>query len=328
MSRDVLVIGEALVDIVHREAGRIEETPGGSPANVALALARLGDEPLLLTQLGEDPRGRAVRAWLAASGVDVLVAGAERTSTASAQLGPDGSARYEFDLSWTLDGVDPESVVGEHPGIVHVGSVAALLHPGADVVRSLLEALRPDALISYDPNIRPALVPDRAQALRDVEALVAASDVVKASDEDLGWLYPGEDPLEVAQRLQRSGPAIVVVTRGGDGADAVTAAGVVRVGGHRVDVVDTVGAGDTFMAALIHSLRDAGLSGAASREALRGVDEELVRAMLAFGAAAAAVTVSRPGADPPRLDEVAGPSEGVSPAGSRMPPLPMHDARP
>jgi fructokinase len=327
VSRDVLVIGEALVDIVHREAGRIEETPGGSPANVALALARLGDEPLLLTQLGDDPRGSAVRSWLSASGVDVLVAAAERTSTASARLGPDGSAEYEFDLTWTLDGIDGESVAEERPGIVHVGSVAALLHPGADVVRALLETLRPGALISYDPNIRPALIADQARALRDVESLVAMSDVVKASDEDLEWLYPGQDPLEVARRLQRSGPAVVVVTRGGAGAYAVTAAGAVQVGGRSVDVIDTVGAGDTFMAALIHSLQDAGLSGAASREALREIEEELVRAMLEFGAAAAAVTVSRPGADPPLLGEVVVAASTVSPAGSRMPRQPAHDAR-
>lgn len=328
MSRDVLVIGEALVDIVHRDAGRIEETPGGSPANVAIALARLGEEPLLLTQLGDDPRGRTVRSWLEASGVELLLAGAERTSTASARLSADGSAEYEFDLTWTLEGLDPHAVAAESPGVVHVGSVAALLHPGADTVRALLESLRPLALISYDPNIRPALVPDRARAVREVEALVALADVVKASDEDLAWLYPGADPLDVARRLQRSGPAVVVVTRGGDGACAVTATGTVFVDGHSVDVVDTVGAGDTFMSALIHSLREAGLSGAASREPLRGIEEQHLREMLEFGAAAAAVTVSRPGADPPRLDEVVVTAAEVSRAGSRMPPPRAHAEQP
>lgn len=304
MSRRVLVIGEALVDIVHRAGGRIEETPGGSPANVAIALARLGDDPLLVTQLGGDARGRRVSSWLETSQVEVLTVAAEGTSTATAHLGEDGSARYEFDLSWTLDGVDLEAVEAEHAGIVHTGSIAALLRPGAEVVRALLARVRETALVTYDPNIRPALIGDRAATMRDVESLAGMADLVKASDEDLAWLYPGVEPLEAARRLRACGPGVVVVTLGGDGAFAVTATEVVAVDGRRVEVVDTVGAGDTFMGALIHTLLRHGLVGAASRDELASLGSELLHEMLAFGAASAAVTVSRPGADPPRLDEV------------------------
>ena len=304
MSDRVLVIGEALVDIVHRAGGRIDETPGGSPANVAIALARLGVDPLLLTQLGDDEHGRGVAAWLAASQVEVLAAPAVATSTASAHLDDDGSARYEFDLSWTLDGVDLDALAAGSRGIVHTGSIAALLRPGAEVVRALLARMRPTSLITYDPNIRPALIDDRAAAVRDVESLAAMADLVKASDEDLSWLYPGLEPLEAARRLQSCGPSIVVVTMGGDGAFAVTANVVVAVDGVRVDVVDTVGAGDTFMGALIHTLLRDGHASAVARGELASMPAERVREMLAFGAASAAVTVSRPGADPPRLDEV------------------------
>ncbi|WP_102193352.1 carbohydrate kinase family protein [Microbacterium aurantiacum] len=303
MSRThVLVIGEALVDIVHRSDGRIDEAPGGSPANVALALGRLGDSPRLLTQLGDDAHGRRVREWLEESNVEIVAAPAPRTATATAHLDASGSARYEFDITWALSratGVPADGV-----SIVHTGSIAALLAPGADAVRSILTALRESSLITYDPNVRPALLPDRDRARRDVESFVALADLVKASDEDLAWLYPGSDPLEIAWAWLKTGPAVVVVTTGAGGAFAVSRQGVAHVRGHRVDVVDTVGAGDTFMSALIHGLLQTGLSGATARDGLRSIGTEAVTSLLALSAQAAAITVSRPGADPPRLAEL------------------------
>ena len=299
---NVLVIGEALVDIVHRSDGRIDEAPGGSPANVALALGRLGDSPWLLTQFGDDAHGRRIRAWLEESDVEIITAPVPRTATATAHLDESGSARYDFDIAWTLDRAAELPAAGV--SIAHTGSIAALLDPGADAVRSILTALRESSLITYDPNVRPALLPDRDRARRDVESFVALADLVKASDEDLAWLYPDAGPLEIARAWLDSGPAVVVVTMGADGAFAVSRNGKARVRGFRVDVVDTVGAGDTFMSAVIHGLIDSGFSGVNARDGLRSIDTDAMTALLALGARAAAVTVTRPGADPPRLAEL------------------------
>ena len=302
MSGQVLVIGEALVDVVHRGDGRIDESPGGSPANVALALGRLGDSAQLLTQLGADAHGAQIRSWLADAGVEVVSSDTSRTATATAHLDESGSARYEFDIAWSVADV---SAAREDPaGIVHTGSIAALLAPGADVVRTLLTEMRASSLITYDPNVRPALLPDHARAVVDVESFVALADLVKASDEDLAWLYPGMDPLEAAWSWLQRGPSVIVVTMGASGAFAVSRAGVTRVPGQRVEVVDTVGAGDTFMSALIHGLLMLGLDSADARARLRDIEEDSLAELLRFSARAAAITVSRPGADPPRIGEL------------------------
>ncbi|PRB59912.1 carbohydrate kinase [Microbacterium sp. MYb45] len=303
MSRHVLVIGEALVDVVHRGEGRIDESPGGSPANVALALGRLGDTAHFLTQLGDDPHGQQVREWLTKAGVRVTSSATTRTATATAHLDDSGSARYEFDISWSLDEAAPAG--SDDLGIVHTGSIAALMAPGAAVVRAHLAEMRETSLITYDPNVRPALLPDHRRAVADVESFVGLADLVKASDEDLAWLYPGIDLLDVARSWLQQGPSVIVVTKGASGAFAVTRDGVTHVPGRQVEVVDTVGAGDTFMSALIHGLLDLGLDSADSRETLRGIDTRAVAELLRFSARAAAVTVSRPGADPPLLGELA-----------------------
>lgn len=303
MSRHVLVIGEALVDVVHRGDGRIDESPGGSPANVALALGRLGDTAHFLTQLGDDAHGEQVREWLTKAGVRVTWSATTRTATATARLDYSGSARYEFDISWSL--AEPAFACTDRVGIVHTGSIAALMAPGATAVRTFLTAMRETSLITYDPNVRPALLPDHRGAVADVESFVALADLVKASDEDLAWLYPGIDPLDAARAWLHQGPSVIIVTRGASGAFAATRDDVTRVPGRQVEVVDTVGAGDTFMSALIHGLLDLGLDSAESRQELRRLDGSSLAGLLLFSARAAAVTVSRPGADPPLLGELA-----------------------
>ncbi|WP_336629734.1 MULTISPECIES: carbohydrate kinase family protein [unclassified Microbacterium] len=297
---DVLVVGEALIDVVHRADGSVDENPGGSPANVALTLGRLGDRPVLVTALGDDMHGDRIRAWLAASDVEVAATTIARTSTAAATLAADGSATYDFDIEWRLE--DDHSL--PEAGVVHTGSIAAFLSPGRDAVLRLLERRRDTALLTFDPNIRPTLVGDREETRQIVGRYIALADVVKASDEDLEWLYPGQDALASAAAWQSRGPAIVVVTLGGAGAAAITDHGVVTVPGRPVDVVDTVGAGDTFMGALIHGLLRAGLGGADSRTELRALTADPVTSLLNLAATAASVTVSRPGADPPRLAEL------------------------
>ncbi|MFP3712445.1 carbohydrate kinase family protein [Puerhibacterium sp. TATVAM-FAB25] len=301
---EVLVVGEALVDVVHRADGSIDENPGGSPANVALTLGRLGHRPRLLTSVGDDARGRAVRAWLEASGVTLQGRPATRTSTATARLDADGAASYEFSIQWQLD----DAVVGVADAL-HVGSIAAVLEPGATVVSHLVDRHRDRALVSYDPNIRPSLVDDPGATKRRALSLIERADVVKASDEDIAWLHPGEDVETVARRWLASGPALVVVTRGAAGAVAVTRDVDVAVDPVGVDVVDTVGAGDTFMGALLDGLLDEGAHGLEARTTLASLTEARLRPLLHRCALAAAITVSRSGADPAtraELDDAVG----------------------
>lgn len=298
---EVLVVGEALIDVVVHLDGGVTQSPGGSPANVALSLGRLGTACRLLTALGPDENGARIRRWLNDSDIEVSADAVERTASATATLAADGSASYDFDIDWRLtDAVDISEV-----GIVHTGSIAAVREPGAEAVRGLLSRARPRALLTYDPNVRPALLPDHERAVLDVEALVALCDVVKASDEDLSWLYPRRDPLATAEAWRKSGPSIVVVTRADEGATALTPRHQVSVPGQRVEVADTVGAGDTFMGALIHGLLREGLSDADARESLGEIELSRLSRLLSFATAAAAVTVSRPGADPPRIAEFA-----------------------
>ncbi|GAA1712926.1 carbohydrate kinase [Isoptericola hypogeus] len=315
MSAHVLAVGEALVDVVHRTDGSSAEHPGGSLANVALTLGRLGRDVRLATWLGDDERGATVRDWLAESAVALAPGsdGAARTSVAQATLDAEGAATYEFDLEWRV----PEGTAAAPDTLaVHTGSIAAMLAPGAADVRRLVEAARATATITYDPNARPALMGDAAEVRPRVEELVALADVVKVSDEDLAWLAPGTDPLDVARAWQRTGPAVVVVTFGGSGTTAVTAAGEVTMKAPRVDVVDTVGAGDSFMGALLDWLWGADLLGAHRREALRGIDRAATARMLVRAVAVAAVTVSRAGANPPWPTDLVGPDrvriDGVS----------------
>lgn len=298
-SPDVLVVGEALVDIVHRADGSIDESPGGSPANVALALGRLGRSPRLLTSIGDDPHGQAVRKWLAASDVSVQGQPAARTSTARARLDAEGAATYEFDLDWRINADDVEVA-----DALHIGSIAATLEPGATAVAELLDRHRGRALITYDPNIRPSLIDDRDSVRRQVLSLIERADVVKASDEDVAWLHPGEDVADVARRWSQSGPALVVVTMGSSGCLAAAPGAELMVPAVKVDVVDTVGAGDTFMAALIDGLLDAGAFDEDARATVESLGEGGLTALLARSTRAAAVTVSRPGADPPNWEEL------------------------
>lgn len=302
-----LVIGEALVDVVRTADGIEVEHPGGSPANVALGLGRLGREVHLLTWIGRDGHGAMVRRHLEASGVSVVPGSdsAERTPVAVADVDDAGVATYRFDLSWHV----PErwSAPAGAPLVVHTGSIGAVLEPGGPDVARILEAHRESATITYDPNLRPSLMPPPDRTRPVVERLVALSDVVKVSDEDLSWLEPGADPADVARRWATLGPALVVVTRGGEGATAVTADGrVLDVPAPEVTVADTVGAGDSFMGGLVDGLWSAGLLGGERRAALAAADDATLRQVLRRCAEIAAITVSRPGANPPTAAELDG----------------------
>jgi len=299
-----LVVGEALVDIVERPGDEPSAHPGGSPANVAVALARLGRDVELVSWFGADAHGSLLRSHLELEEVRLSAASARasRTSTARARLDESGAATYIFDLEWAPPEPDPAL----QPLVLHTGSIAAVLEPGARTVTQTIARHRSGATVSYDPNIRPDLMPDRDATRTAVERLVSQADVVKASDEDLAWMYPQEDPFAVARRWLASGPAVVVVTRGAEGAWAVTAAGDELVAEpHPADVVDTVGAGDSFTAGLLDGLWAAGLLGGARREALRRLDAATLQRVLVHAARIAAITVSRAGANPPTRAELA-----------------------
>ena len=252
MSARAVVVGEALVDVVRTADGRSSEHAGGSPMNVAFGLGRLGHDVSLLTRLGDDAHGRLLQEHLASAGVHLLpgAVDAGRTAVARAEIGADGAATYEFDLEWAVPDVElPPDV-----DVLHTGSIGAAVAPGADTALALLSAARGRTTTSYDPNVRPAFFASPAQALARVEQFVDVADVVKASDEDIAWLLPGADVTEVAHAWQSRGPALVVVTRGGAGALAVGSSGSLTVAAPRIEVLDTVGAGDSFMSGLLHAL--------------------------------------------------------------------------
>lgn len=298
---ELLVVGECVADIVRLPDQAARVHPGGSPANVAYGLARLGHHAVLLTQLGPDGNGRLIREHLASGGVDVRTDGSTTpTPSAAVTLDGAGQASYAFDVSWTLAPVAVEPA----PAHVHTGSIGAVVEPGSTTVLDIVRAARATATVSYDPNVRPALMGDHAAAVRRVEECVGLSDLVKASDEDLEWLYPGEDPERVAARWLGRGPAVVLVTRGGAGALAVLPGGRITVRAPAVDVVDTVGAGDAFMSGTLHALAAHGLLGPGARDRLHAVDRDTVTDVLRHAVASAAVTVSRAGANPPGADEL------------------------
>jgi fructokinase len=287
-----LVIGESLIDIVGTE-----EHVGGSPLNVAVGLGRLGRDVDFLTRIGDDPHGRRITKYANAAGVQLVPGSqtAERTATARATVAEDGSAEYEFDLDWQLSGTPPVAP----PLLVHTGSIAAVQEPGCLAVAALVDAYHLSATVSFDPNVRPSLIADRELASQRIGHLVERSDIVKVSEEDLYWLDPDHSPEQIARTWLALGPALVVVTMADQGAMAVCDAGEARVPTRAVQVVDTVGAGDSFMVGLLDSLWGLGLLGAQRRAELAGVSIDALTAVLEAGSATAALTVGRAGADLP-----------------------------
>jgi fructokinase len=296
-----LVVGEALIDLIRRPGQPDDARVGGSPLNVAVGLSRLEIPVVLQTRIGCDEHGALIEDHLADNRVALVARSitAEPTSTAIAGIAEDGSASYEFAIDWSISARPDLS-----PSLVHTGSIAAVLEPGASVVLATIEALRATATISYDPNVRPQLMGSRESARKRIEEFVELADVVKASNEDLEWLFPGTAPGEVVRRWLRLGPALVVVTLGEGGAYAAARGAAVEIPAPPTTVVDTIGAGDSFMAGLLAALSDAGLLGRNQADRLRKLDAEQLGGLLEFAARCAAVTVSRAGADPPRRDWV------------------------
>ncbi|WP_457973385.1 carbohydrate kinase family protein [Arthrobacter sp. D1-17] len=301
------VIGESLVDIISdpRLAAPTKAHPGGSPLNVAVGAARLDLPANLVTHYADDRYGLMIEEHLQSNGVTAIRGGASPTSTATAALGSDGAATYAFDISWDLNGASlPALAAVQGSTHVHTGSIATVLSPGDQAALALVEAAREQATISYDPNCRPAISPDAAAARAQAERFVTVSDIVKASDEDLAWLYPGRAPEDTLQAWLELGPAIVALTRGASGPVILASQGRVEMAAEAITVADTVGAGDSFMAALISGLAQLEALGARGRQRLRTLALDEIHVLAAYANRAAGITCSRPGANPPTSAEL------------------------
>jgi fructokinase len=303
------VIGEALVDLVPNGSGEYRETPGGSPFNVAVGLARLGNRTSLMARFAEDPHGRLLRSTAAAEGIDLRAAvrAAEPASVAIATVDDAANVTYAFEIDGTADWQWSAAELRElnrDTRVLHFGSIASWTPPGGARIADLVRAIRArrGTLVSYDPNIRPAVFGSREAGVELVEQSVRAAHVVKASREDIEWLYPAISVDEAAARWSELGPRLVVVTDGADGASAYSQGHPpLRRPGREVTVVDTIGAGDAFTAGLLTGLVRRRLHRA---RRLDSIPEGVLGDIIDEAVLVAAITCERAGADPPRLDEV------------------------
>ncbi|WP_370893803.1 PfkB family carbohydrate kinase [Janibacter sp. GXQ6167] len=303
----VLVIGETLIDIAQRPDQPPIEHVGGSPANVALGLARLDHPTWLATTVGLDARGERVREHLAEGGVRLQEQSAHGapTSIARAEIAPDGSASYDFELVFSPDPIDLPPATAH----IHTGSLGAIWPGSAPQVSAVLRRARAEGVsISYDPNLRPGALPVGVDAAEAVARVIATSDIVKASDEDVALLHPGQPLTSVAWAWCAAGAGLVVITSGAKGvswATAVDPSHIVELPSSASQVVDTIGAGDSFTAGLISGLLDLGYAGSpAARDRLRRATAEDVEHAIRRGLATSGVTVGRAGAYAPTRAEI------------------------
>ncbi len=297
-----VVCGEALIDLLPMEVVTPAETrwsalAGGGPMNTAVALRRLGEDVQFLGRLGGDAFGAQIEGYLESNevGLDLAVRTSDPTSLAVVSLDGDGKAQYTFhfdgtsNFGWRSD----EFPTLDDDDWLHFGSIGAISGPGAKPILDFVSSTR--ATVSYDINVRPTVQPDRGAYFHMVEDLMAAvgsgGGIVKASDEDINWLVDDDDPLSYAEAwVVEHGLALFIVTLGADGVVAIKPDGRhTRVPGHQVELVDTVGAGDTFMAGFLSAY---------------AVNPMNVEVALARGAAAAALVCSRKGANPPTGTEL------------------------
>lgn len=300
----IVSCGEALVDLVPRRDGDgYAARPGGSPANVAAGLGRLGVNVALLARIADDGFGRLLRAHLTDSHVDLSIAipADEPTTLAVVTLGPQGAAEYTFYVEGSADGAwksgQLPSKLPDGAACLHVSGSLALAVPGmGDTLESLLRRERTRRTLTFDPNLRPRLSRDPAQLRARLDRWITLVDLVKVSSDDLAWFAPGEPVEAVAARWRGRGPTLVVVTRGAAGVHALGPDGPVDLPAPRVRVADTVGAGDAFMSGLLAAL-DQG--GRLARDRLATIPIDTLTAALAHAQRVAALTCTRVGAEPP-----------------------------
>ncbi len=303
----ILISGEALIDLIPDPVKQngYDAVLGGSPYNVAIGLARLGSKTAFVSRISADGNGEALAAGLAGNGVDLaLVVRDKRPSTlafvmrGTAKTG----SRYSFYLDATsFDGPWPfPAMWPKDARHLHVGSISAIDPRHGERVVEALNATRPHATVSYDPNIRPLVTPDRASVAALVERQASLANVVKASEEDLQWLYPDRPVEDSLAAWAATGPRFCVATLGDRGALAVLDGERIKVPAPHVEVADTVGAGDSFMSALLSAMDHDSALGADAK----APDRAAIEGWLRFAAAASAITCTRKGSDPPTRAEV------------------------
>ena len=307
----VLVIGEALVDVVHGINGEIKNIPGGSPANTAVALARLGTKTYMKARTSTDKFGTEIRNYLTNQNInlDYSLVVKSPSSVVNALIQKDGSAKYEANLrgaadyGWTFEELD--QVIDPDIQIVQLGSLTSYIEPGATNVEKWFSKLRQSNkyLLTFDPNIRHPLDGENDVDVRSrAKKLASLSHVVKASDEDLNWIFSNNNPQDSAINIIESGASLVVVTLGKKGAFAVNKKlEIVEVKANEIAVIDTIGAGDTFAAALITQLLE---NSWINKNALENLSSDDLTEILTNCSAASAITCSRQGANPPHRHEV------------------------
>jgi fructokinase len=300
----IVVAGEALVDLVPRSGDELIGHPGGGPYNVSRTIGRLERPVTFLGRLSSDGFGRRLRRELEADGVgtDTVVATDAPTTLAVVEFDAAGHATYRFYADGTsapgLTGEAAMAVLPERVETLCLGTLGLVFEPIATTLEQVAARAGEDTLVALDPNIRPATVGDPHAYRERLDRLLRRADVLKASDHDLEWLLPGRPPADAARALLGPAGAVALVTLGAEGALVVTADDVVAVEAPRVEVVDTIGAGDAFMGAFLADWRARGLG----RAELAGRDE-LVEATR-FACRVAAITCTRAGADPPRRGEL------------------------
>ena len=296
----VWVAGEVLIDLIPDGSER-KPIVGGGPANTAKALSKIGIDTQIIDGISSDKYGQMAKDELVTSGVklDYVKYSDKPTCLAIVSLSDSGSASYEFVIENTatfdfnLDWLpNPQT---KRPALLHIGTLATVIEPGASVLFEWAQSVAKVAPIVFDPNIRPAVISDRKKYLIQVERWVSISSSVKVSDEDIKWLYPSLEIEQVVNSWLAKGPTLIVVTYGDKGLAGYRVREKVIVDAVKVAVADTVGAGDTVGAILVEAIAKDGL------DTLSGVRLEM---MLKRAAKAAAITVSRSGANPPTLEEI------------------------
>ena len=300
MSDQVWVVGEVLIDLIP-DGSKYVAVVGGGPANTAKALAKLGVKAYFIDGISNDEYGQMAKVELLSANVLLNYAqySNKPTCTAKVTLSKSGSASYEFVIEDTATFdfsdqwlPDPQSL---KPSLLHIGTLATVIEPGASVLFEWAQSVARVAPIVFDPNIRPAVLSDRNEYVKKVEKWVEISSAVKVSDEDLNWLYPGKSIDEIVKNWLEEGVQIVVVTLGDKGITAYRENEQLSVDAVKVVVADTVGAGDTVGAVLVEAIVNNGL------DKLTG---EALKTMLNRASKAAAITVSRTGANPPSKEEI------------------------
>lgn len=301
MSTSIWVAGEVLIDLIpHRDGERLAVV-GGGPANTAKALARLGLDTYFIDGMSTNHYGQQAKAEFDGDGVKLdyvkfsdqpmclATVTLDQSGSASYEFFIDGTATFDFNREWL-----PNPSIG-NPSVFHIGTLVPLVEPGASVLFEWAQEINQYAPIVFDPNVRPSVLSDRARYESIVKKWAAISNLVKVSEDDIAWLYPGRPQADVADEWLSMGVDLVVITLGSEGIMGITRNERVLVPAEKVTVADTVGAGDTVGAILVEGVVKYGVAGLVG---------DTLKSVLSRAAAAAAITCSRPGAQPPYLHEM------------------------